>query len=220
MPVNLLFLWENWLRCILSFTVRAPKEFAFLVYFCSLTPHLNSFPFNLRLCIESLVVFELFSQVWALDHQFKQTFTKHFNKFLHEHRTLNKSASAMSGKGCQLLVSPCSVSPSLSTIRGHHSQSIRMPLTSPQRTNHSPSGRMNKVKIGTIHSLGSGTESHVTLPTLSLRRQVLTNGKHLTIPTASPHLQPQAHHHQNTAVTATTQTRLSSSNSKGNHKKN
>ncbi|XP_075311778.1 zinc finger protein GLIS3 [Odontesthes bonariensis] len=117
----------------------------------------------------------------------------------------------MSGKGCQLLVSPCSVSPSLSMIRGHQSQSIRMPMSSPQLTSHSPSsGRMEKVKKGAIHSLSSvkASEGHVVLPTLSLRRQVLINGKHLTGPTAPT--QPQAPP-QNIAVTATKPTRLSSS---------
>ncbi|XP_008286009.1 zinc finger protein GLIS3 [Stegastes partitus] len=117
----------------------------------------------------------------------------------------------MSGKGCQLLVSPCSVSPSLSMIRGHQAQSIRMPVSSPQRTNLSPSsGRTDKAKRGTIHDLASGKQSgnHVVLPNLSLRRRVLTNGKHLNMSTASP----AAHHPQNTAGTASTQTRLCSSN--------
>uniref|UniRef100_A0A3P8T002 Transcription factor IIIA n=1 Tax=Amphiprion percula TaxID=161767 RepID=A0A3P8T002_AMPPE len=114
----------------------------------------------------------------------------------------------MSGKGCQLLVSPCSVSPSLSMIRGHQSQSIRMPLSSPQRTNLSPSsGRMDKAKRGTVHNLTSGKQSgnHVVLPNLSLRRRVLTNGKHLSMSTASP----AAHH---ATGTSNAQTRLCSSN--------
>ncbi|KAM7368987.1 hypothetical protein PAMP_013287 [Pampus punctatissimus] len=121
----------------------------------------------------------------------------------------------MSGKGCQLLVSPCSVSPSLSMIRGHQSQSIRIPMSSPQRANLSPSSGMEKVKRGTIHSLASGkhNESHVVLPTLSLRRQVLINGKHLTIPTPSPHQQIPTLHLPTTTVTTTNQTGRCSSNS-------
>ncbi|XP_035524450.1 zinc finger protein GLIS3 isoform X2 [Morone saxatilis] len=118
----------------------------------------------------------------------------------------------MSGKGCQLLVSPCSVSPSLSMIRGHQSQSIRMPMSSPQRPNLSPSTGMEKVKRGAFHSFASGKQSgsHVVLPTLSLRRQVLTNGKHLNISTASPH--QQVHHPPTTTVTTTIQTGACSSN--------
>ncbi|KAM9734579.1 zinc finger protein GLIS3 isoform 2-T2 [Menidia menidia] len=100
----------------------------------------------------------------------------------------------MSEKGCQLLVSPCSVSPSLSMIRGHQSKSIRMPVSSPQMSSHSPSlGQMENVKKGTIHSLTSlqANGGQVVLPTLSLRRQVLINGKHVTGPAAAA--QPQAH---------------------------
>lgn len=128
----------------------------------------------------------------------------------------------MSGKGCQLLVSPCSVSPSLSMIRGHQSQSIRIPMSSPQQANLSPSSGMEKVKRGTIHSLASGkhNESHVVLPTLSLRRQVLISGKHLTMPTSSPHQQVPTLHPPTTTVTTTIQTGLCSSNNsfKGKNK--
>ncbi|XP_070781138.1 zinc finger protein GLIS3 [Enoplosus armatus] len=115
----------------------------------------------------------------------------------------------MSGQGCQLLVSPCSVSPSsLSMIRGHQSQSIRIPMSSPQRANLSPSSGMEKVKRGAVHSFASGKQSgsHVVLPTLSLRRQVLTNGKHLNMQ------QVPTHHPPTTTVTTTTQTRHCSSN--------
>ncbi|XP_074474197.1 zinc finger protein GLIS3 isoform X1 [Sebastes fasciatus] len=126
--------------------------------------------------------------------------------------------SAMSGKGCQLLVSPCSVSPSLSMIRGHqpHHQSIRMPMCSPQWSDaHGPSSGVEKVKRGTVHSFapsGNQSEGHVVLPTLSLRRQVLTNGKHLNISTVSPNQQVPAHHP--TTKTVTIQTgRCSSNNS-------
>nr|XP_020474303.1 zinc finger protein GLIS3-like isoform X2 [Monopterus albus] len=116
----------------------------------------------------------------------------------------------MSGKSCQLLVSPCSVSPSLSMIRGHQSQSIVIPMSSPQRVNLSSSSGMEKVKRGANHSLISGKNSgsHVVLPTLSLRRQVLTNGKQLT---ASPHQQVPAHYPPNTTVTTTIQTGLCNS---------
>ncbi|XP_047425058.1 zinc finger protein GLIS3 isoform X2 [Mugil cephalus] len=118
----------------------------------------------------------------------------------------------MSGKGCQLL-SPCSMPPSLSIMRGHQPQSIRM--SSPQRTNFSPSsGRMEKVKRGAVRSLTSGKQSgsHVVLPNLNLRRQVLINGKHQTSPTASPHQQPPAYHPQNPTGATAAQTRLCSSN--------
>ncbi|KAM6902453.1 zinc finger protein GLIS3 [Xenentodon cancila] len=98
----------------------------------------------------------------------------------------------MSGKGCQLLVSPCSVSPSLTMIRGHQTQAIRMPSSSPELTNLTPSlGRTEKVKRGSIHPVTSGKPSggHVVLPTLSLRRQVLTHGKHLAGQTTPPQQQ-------------------------------
>ncbi|XP_059214213.1 zinc finger protein GLIS3 [Centropristis striata] len=117
----------------------------------------------------------------------------------------------MSGKGCQLLVSPCSVSPSLSMIRGHQSQSIRMPMSSPKWADLSPSSDMEKV---TMHSFAPGKQSgsHVGLPTLSLRRQVLTNGKHLNISTGSPNQQVPTHHPTTKTVTAAIQTRRCSSN--------
>lgn len=131
-------------------------------------------------------------------------------------------ASTMSGKGCQLLASPCSVSPSLSMIREHQPQSIRIPMSSPQRGNLSPCSGMDNVKRGPVHSFASGkqTGSHVVLPTLSLRRQVLTNGKQLTITTASPTLQGPAPHPPTSTVTTTIQTGLSSSNNsfKGKNK--
>ncbi|XP_049460534.1 zinc finger protein GLIS3 isoform X2 [Epinephelus fuscoguttatus] len=121
----------------------------------------------------------------------------------------------MSGKSCQLLVSPCSVSPSLSMIRGHQSQSIRLPMSSPQLADLSPSSGMEKVTRGAIHSFASGKQSgsHVVLPTLSLRRQVLTNGKHLNISTASPQQHVPIHHPTTKAVTATVQNGRCSSNS-------
>ncbi|XP_013859165.1 zinc finger protein GLIS3 [Austrofundulus limnaeus] len=114
----------------------------------------------------------------------------------------------MSGKGCHILVSPCSGSPSLSMIRGHQPPSIRMPVPSPQQNE-----RADPVKRGSVQSLTSGKPSggHVVLPTLSLRRQVLTNGKHLTGPNASQQQQP-AHLSQNTTATTNKPTRLSPSN--------
>ncbi|XP_039636088.1 zinc finger protein GLIS3 isoform X1 [Perca fluviatilis] len=109
----------------------------------------------------------------------------------------------MSGKGCQLLVSPCSVSPSLSMIRGHQSQSIRIPMSFPQRADLSPSSSMEKVKRGAMQSFASEKQSgsHVVLPTLSLRRQVLTNGKHINISTESPHQQVPTYHPTTTIQT-------------------
>ncbi|XP_076019680.1 zinc finger protein GLIS3 [Genypterus blacodes] len=114
----------------------------------------------------------------------------------------------MNAKGSQLLVSPCSASPSLSMIRGHQRSpsSVRLPMrasVSPQQRasfNPSLSSPMEKVKRGIQHSFNSGKQSGnpVFLPTLSLRRQVLTSGKQLNV----------APHHL-----ATTQTGLSSSNS-------
>lgn len=114
----------------------------------------------------------------------------------------------MSGKGCHVLVSPCSVSPSLSMIRGHQPPSIRMPVPSPQQNE-----RTEQVKRGGVHSLTSGKPSggQVVLPTLSLRRQVLTNGKHLTGPNVSRQQQP-AHLSQDTAATTNKLTRLNPSN--------
>ncbi|KAG7224039.1 hypothetical protein INR49_015296 [Caranx melampygus] len=128
-------------------------------------------------------------------------------------RTLRESVSAMSGKGCQLLVSPCNVSPSLSMIRGHRSKSIRIPMSPPQRPNVSPSSGMEKAKKGSIHSLGHGKQSgsNVVLPTLSLRRQVLTTGKHVNMATAPQQQQAPAHHPPTTTVTTTNQIGLSSS---------
>ncbi|KAM3874276.1 zinc finger protein GLIS3 [Diretmus argenteus] len=120
----------------------------------------------------------------------------------------------MNGKGCQLLVSPCSVPPSLSMITGHQSPSIRIPMRtslSPQRANLNPSSAMDKVKGGSFHSLASG--SPVALPALSLRRQVLTHGKQLNLSSASPHQQVPTHHLLTTTVTAAIQTGLCSSNS-------
>lgn len=119
----------------------------------------------------------------------------------------------MSGKGCQLLVSPCNMSPSLGIIKGHQPQSIRM--SSPQWANPSPCTGMEKVRKRVTHSFASVKQgrSQVVLPTLSLRRQVLTNGKHPNMPTQSPHQQVPAHHTPSTTVPTTLQTGQGSSNS-------
>ncbi|XP_077354378.1 zinc finger protein GLIS3 [Festucalex cinctus] len=80
----------------------------------------------------------------------------------------------MSGKGCQLLVSPCGVSPSLGKMRGHRSQTVKVPVTSPQWGGLPFSGA-NKVSDG----------GPVALPSLSLRKKLLTNGKQDVKPAAS-----------------------------------
>uniref|UniRef100_A0A672ZH83 GLIS family zinc finger 3 n=1 Tax=Sphaeramia orbicularis TaxID=375764 RepID=A0A672ZH83_9TELE len=114
----------------------------------------------------------------------------------------------MSGKGCQLLVSPCSASPSLSMIRGHQSQPIRIPMSSPQKsTLSSSSTSMEEVKRRTMPSAGKQSGSHVVLPALSLRRKVLTNGKYLSIPGTTT-LQDEGARHPPMATPA--KTKLSS----------
>lgn len=152
---------------------------------------------------------------WTTSSCVKESFTKQLPRinFLVSTELLSL-CSAMSGKGCQLLVSPCSVSPSLSMIREHQPQSIRIPVSSPQRANLSPSSGMDKVKRRTVHSFASGKQSgsHGVLPPLSLRRQVLTSGKQLTMPSTSPTLQVPAPHPPTSTVTTTVQTGLSSSN--------
>ncbi|XP_054612632.1 zinc finger protein GLIS3 [Dunckerocampus dactyliophorus] len=77
----------------------------------------------------------------------------------------------MSGKGCQLMVSPCTVSPSLRKIRRHGSQSIKAPVASP----HWGGPPFPCVDKSTTEKQSG---SHIALPSLSLRRKVLTNGKH------------------------------------------
>ncbi|XP_020780964.1 zinc finger protein GLIS3 isoform X2 [Boleophthalmus pectinirostris] len=89
----------------------------------------------------------------------------------------------MSGQGCQLLISPCNVSPSISLIKGHQSQTIRFPITS-QRTSQSPNSSTDK-----LHKLSGNSattvQSHTPLSSLSLRRQVLTNGRNAAVPHTS-----------------------------------
>ncbi|XP_077479689.1 zinc finger protein GLIS3 [Stigmatopora argus] len=79
----------------------------------------------------------------------------------------------MSGKGCQILVSPCGLSPPLCRMRGHQSQAIKVPGTSPQ--------------LGGLYFSGADgrkqNAGHQALPSLSLRRKVLTNGKRDVKPT-------------------------------------
>ncbi|XP_014852043.1 PREDICTED: zinc finger protein GLIS3-like isoform X1 [Poecilia mexicana] len=117
----------------------------------------------------------------------------------------------MSGKGCQLLVSPCSIPPSLNTIRGHQSQTIGIPVSSsPQQAGlRSSTGRTEKAKGRSIHSLafGNQNEGHVVLPNLSLRRKVLTNGKNLTVPPRNPEQIP-AFPLQNTTKTTARNAKL------------
>lgn len=126
----------------------------------------------------------------------------------------------MSGKGCQLLVSPCNMSPSLSMIRGHQSQPIKM--SSPQRVSLGSCYGTEKMKKQVTHSFASEKQngSHVILPSLSLRRQVLTNGKDLNILTQSLHRQVASHHNPTTRVTTTIQTGPCSQNFKGKRLKN
>ncbi|XP_015797483.3 zinc finger protein GLIS3 isoform X1 [Nothobranchius furzeri] len=111
----------------------------------------------------------------------------------------------MSGKGCQLLVSPCNMSPSLSIIRGHQSQSIRMPVSSPQQARlYSSTGRTEKVKRGTDQTFTSGKQSGgpVVLPALSFRGQVLNNRQHPNESTTTQMQQPAQHSLKTTATTA------------------
>ncbi|XP_077593107.1 zinc finger protein GLIS3 [Stigmatopora nigra] len=80
----------------------------------------------------------------------------------------------MNGKGCQILVSPCGLSPPpLRRMRGHQSHAIKLPGTSPQ--------------LGGLHFSGTDgrkqNAGHQALPSLSLRRKVLTNGKRDVKPT-------------------------------------
>lgn len=101
-----------------------------------------------------------------------------------ELRISGNSAAAMSGKGCQLLVSPCAVTPSLGhMIKGHQAQTAEV------GDELSSSGSMERVKKR-VHQTFVGCDrqsrSHVVLPALSLRRQVLTNGKHMNVENQCP----------------------------------
>lgn len=89
----------------------------------------------------------------------------------------------MSGRGCQLLVSPCNMSPNMSVMGGHRS--------SPQTVN---------TRVHRSFASESQNGSHVVLPSLCLRRQVLTNGKDLNIPARPPHKQGPVHPGPSTAA--------------------
>uniref|UniRef100_A0A3B4A7F0 C2H2-type domain-containing protein n=1 Tax=Periophthalmus magnuspinnatus TaxID=409849 RepID=A0A3B4A7F0_9GOBI len=80
----------------------------------------------------------------------------------------------MSGQGGQLLISPCG---------GHQPQSIRFPFTS-QRTSQTPSSSIDKLhKRTSANSASAASVPNLTpLPALSLRRQVLTNGRNAAVP--------------------------------------
>lgn len=117
-----------------------------------------------------------------------QNVTSLITSLREQNNFLTESLSDMSGKGCQLMVSPSRVSPPLKMTRGHQSQYIRMPAASPDLVSLGSSlGRPEEVKAGNGNSFTAGKQngSHVVLPALSLRRQVLINGKHLSGPTAS-----------------------------------
>ncbi|XP_072311316.1 zinc finger protein GLIS3 [Eucyclogobius newberryi] len=85
--------------------------------------------------------------------------------------------TAMSGQGCQLLISPCSL------VKGHQAQSIRFPITS-QRTSQNPNSSITTQR----HERGGGNSARPgpsPLPPLSLRRQVLINGRNGAAPDSS-----------------------------------
>ncbi|XP_075900963.1 zinc finger protein GLIS3 isoform X3 [Nelusetta ayraudi] len=90
----------------------------------------------------------------------------------------------MSGKGCQLLVSPCAMTPSLGhMIKGQQAQ------TAEASDELSPRGSVVRVKKRanqTFAGCERHSRSHVVLPALTLRRQVLTNGKHINVESQCP----------------------------------
>ncbi|KAM6986107.1 zinc finger protein GLIS3 [Aplochiton taeniatus] len=77
----------------------------------------------------------------------------------------------MNGKGCQLLVSPCGMPPSLGMIPGQHTSSMRMP----GRTTLSP--HPANLCTPTDKCRGNLSLNPCVLPALSLRRKVLTGGQ-------------------------------------------
>ncbi|XP_010893972.1 zinc finger protein GLIS3 [Esox lucius] len=93
----------------------------------------------------------------------------------------------MNGKNCHLLVSPSGIAPSLGAITGQHNPPISMPvrttLSPGCHTTLSPTMADSRGRGGGIHqsqippSSGNTSGGSLLLPTLSLRRQVLTNGK-------------------------------------------
>lgn len=94
----------------------------------------------------------------------------------------------MSSRGCQLLVSPCNVSPSMSVMGGHRA--------SPQRVSLGSRAGTDKVKKRVNGSFApeSHNGSQVVLPSLWLHRQVLTNGKDGSAPGQPPRRQVPAQH--------------------------
>lgn len=88
----------------------------------------------------------------------------------------------MSGKGCQLLVSPSAVTPSLGhMVKGHQTHNTK---TSGDLSSRDSIEKVKKNIHQTFES--SKSRSHVVLPALSLRRQVLTNGKQLNTDSQCP----------------------------------
>lgn len=94
----------------------------------------------------------------------------------------------MSGRECQLLLSPCNVSPSLSMMGAHRA--------SPQRANLGSCVGADTMKPRLNGSFASESQngSQVVLPSLCLRRQVLTSGKDGSVPGQPAHQQVPAHH--------------------------
>lgn len=94
----------------------------------------------------------------------------------------------MSSRGCQLLVSPYNVSPSMSVMGGHRA--------SPQRVSLGSRAGMDKVKKRANGSFAPESQngSQVVLPSLWLHRQVLTSGKDGSAPGQHPRRQGPAQH--------------------------
>ncbi|MCJ8742269.1 hypothetical protein PDJAM_G00080120 [Pangasius djambal] len=92
----------------------------------------------------------------------------------------------MNGKGCNLLVSPTSMPKSLGTITGQQVPHIRVHAGS----SHSSSHQRTQCPGSEMGTGAVAPGSTVLLPALSLRRQVLTNGKHhgtFSVPQSSWH---------------------------------
>lgn len=77
-------------------------------------------------------------------------------------------------------MSPCNMSPSMSMMGGQRS--------SPQRANLGSCAGADRMNSWVQRSLApeSQSGSHVVLPSLCLRRQVLTNGKDRNVPAQPP----------------------------------
>lgn len=100
----------------------------------------------------------------------------------------------MSGRGCQILLSPCNMSPSMSVMGGHR--------LSPQRANLGCCVDADKVRKRVERSFASESQN-VVLPSLCLRRQVLTTGKDLNVPARPLHKQVPAYHGPAASATQT-----------------